>query len=150
MIAHRMNAWATELGMDQQTLERRLIKAGLDKPKKGWGEVPFKSIRIAIMGDEQSERIRNLKLDADEKEMELKLAQGAIHTRDGVEEIVWNRGLAQIRSALLGYESLAGQKLKTFLASSGVSEEIANEAVRIAVAGVIDPLEKIRATFPGK
>lgn len=68
MISHTLNAWATAMGIDQQTLERDLIKAGFDKPKDGWGKVSFKKIIAACMGEEQREKIRGLRLDNEERE----------------------------------------------------------------------------------
>jgi len=78
MVTATLNAWASEMGIDQQTLERRLVRSGYTRPASGWGQVSFKKIYVAIMGDEQAEKIRNLKADADRKEREEQVAKGEL------------------------------------------------------------------------
>src|ERR1041385_1717747 len=79
MVAATLNAWASEMGIDQQTLERRLVRAGYTRPASGWGQASFKKIYVAIMGDEQAEKIRNLKADADHKERKDHVPKGELY-----------------------------------------------------------------------
>ena len=67
MIAHSLQAWATALGMERRTLEARMVKDGYNPPKKKGYKIPAMKVYVTMMGDEQAEKIRNLKADADRK-----------------------------------------------------------------------------------
>lgn len=67
-IAHPLTTWATALGESPRSLERCLIKAGIIIEKRQ--PVTAKQIVAAKMGDEQVEKVRNLRADADRKERE--------------------------------------------------------------------------------
>jgi hypothetical protein len=124
------------MGMDQQTLERRLVKAGFERPK---GKVSFKKIYAAIVGEKPNDRLATAK--AVETERENALAAGELHTLANVERILWEELLSPLRNSLLAYPQTTGEKIKAVLQSRGVSDDVSKEVVEIASAGVRDTMK---------
>lgn len=100
MITATLNAWATSMGVDQQTLERWLVNAGFNKPKSGWGDITYRKIEKAVLGDEQKEKIRNLKADADRKEREELERRGELVDKTEVEAWIVQKFIAPFSNIL--------------------------------------------------
>lgn len=71
-----LDGWAVALGRERRTLERVLTRGGI-KVQPGM-KFTAQEIYVGIVGDEQAERVRNLKSDADRKEREEKEALGTL------------------------------------------------------------------------
>ena len=71
-----LDGWAVALGRERRTLERILVRNGLTVTPGC--KFTAKEIYIGIVGDEQAEKVRNLKLDADEKERKSKERDGIL------------------------------------------------------------------------
>lgn len=139
-IAHSLSAWATALGIDRGTLERRLVKAGFSLKKDG-GKVVAKQVFLAMVGDGGKSRL--VEAQALKVELQNSLANGTVQTREGVERELWEMGLSKVREEWLGYERTTGVKLRSILESAGVSSEVIGLVVAAAVAGVTSPMEKL-------
>lgn len=86
VISFTLEAWARAMGHERRTLEVRLINTGYEwKPGT---LIPFKAIYNAMLGDEQAEKNRNLKLDADRKEREEREANGELVKLAEVEQLI--------------------------------------------------------------
>lgn len=149
-IKHSINAWAKALGMENRTLERQLVRAGFEKPSSGWGDVSAKYIQAAILGDEQAEKVRNLRLDADEKERDKAEAHGLIQSREGIERELWDNGLGKVRDALLDWPKQAGMKIKAMMEAAGCHADLIEHVNATAYDAIRDPLEKLNAELKTK
>jgi len=102
MITGTINAWATSLGVEARTILRALAKTGIVRRKtKGRIKFTAKQITDALFGDEQQERLRNLKLDADKKHREEEEAKGQLITLTEVESLLTERVISPLRERLL-------------------------------------------------
>jgi len=79
-----VTGWAKALGFDPKTVGQRLRDAGHQITHKNVYHV--RVVVAAVYGDEQAERNRNLKLDADRKEREEREAAGELVSRAVMEK----------------------------------------------------------------
>jgi hypothetical protein len=104
-IEHTLQAWATAMGCERRTLETRLVKSGYDKPRKKGQKIPFKVIYNCIMGDEQAEKVRGMKLDNDQKEREAAEEIGDLVRWGDVEKFITENVIAPLRPALTSIDT---------------------------------------------
>lgn len=98
MIKHSMTEWAQSLGVDRKTLAAGLSRAGI--AHKAGEPITALDIKTAIMGDEKAEKVRNLKLDADLKQIEKDKAEGRLYEPEIVQSEI-DRALGSVRQAIL-------------------------------------------------
>lgn len=97
MISGTLYAWANALGKDSKTLSRELSKVGINAER----EITAQEIFKAVLNEEQVERNRNLKLDADRKEREEKEANGQLVQMAEVEKLISEKVVLPLRARLL-------------------------------------------------
>lgn len=85
MIEATLNAWATELGFDRETVSRRLLKSGYEMPAKGWGKVPAKKIWRAMVGDDPTGKRRLNDAQSEKIERENAIAEGRLIAAEDLE-----------------------------------------------------------------
>jgi len=82
----RLDAWAIAIGRERRTLARTLRRNGVEVvPGKLYG---VKEILDGMLGAQEIEKIRNLKLDADEKERRAKIEEGKLLYWEDAEKII--------------------------------------------------------------
>src|SRR5688572_13544626 len=148
MIQHSLQAWATALGIERRTLEARLVKSGFTVPKRDGNGIQAKRVFVAMIGEADAEKNRLTAAQASKVERENAMAEGIIHTRDGIERELWDAGLSKVRESWLGYEKTTGAKLKAILTSAGMPADIIQRVITEAAKGVTEPIEKLKATLP--
>ena len=67
-IAHLLQTWAVELGMDSETLKKALIKS--DSRPVAHAVIPLKAIVSALFGEEHVAKVKGMQLDNAKKERE--------------------------------------------------------------------------------
>lgn len=80
-----LDAWAVSLGREARTLKRLLTRNGVKVELRKL--YTAREIVGGLIGEEQQEKIRNLKLDADRKAREEKLADGQMCEWAAVEKL---------------------------------------------------------------
>ena len=98
MIEHSLNEWSESLGIDGKTLRSALSKAGVDYTPRV--NLTALQIKTAILGDEKAEKVRNLKLDADLKQIEKDKLHEQLYEPDVVQAEV-ARAFGMVRTAIL-------------------------------------------------
>jgi hypothetical protein len=104
MIEHSLTEWAQSLGVDRKTISAALSKAGI--AHEPGAPLTAMAIKTAILGDEKAEKVRNLKLDGDQKEHDLAVAKKLVYDPAIVQAMVdavagYNRqALLQARAEL--------------------------------------------------
>ena len=81
-ICHFLQTWATEAGMDPETLKKALLKSDY-RPVPN-ERIPFSAIRAALYGEEYVEKVRGMRLDNEERERKAKERDGRLCEWDRV------------------------------------------------------------------
>jgi hypothetical protein len=135
----KLTRWAKELGFDPKTVGQRLRVAGHVVAKDKLYHL--REVVAAVYGDEQAERNRNLKLDADRKEREEREAKGQL-----IDRALAEKQIAELYTLPLG-QALAGLPSKAAAQCNPGNAELAHEALQRAVEEI---KKQIRDGLPTK
>lgn len=102
MIEHNLTEWAESLGVNYHALKAAMTRAGIEVAARQ--PVTAMQIKVAILGDERAEKVRNLKLDADLKQAELATLEGRLLEPGIVQERI-DAALGLVRQAVLQAEA---------------------------------------------
>ena len=92
--------WSLALAMEPKTLETKLMKARIEWKKAE--SISALNIFNAMFGDEQYEKVRNLKLDANQKEREEQKELGNLFPMQELEPWLLNNYILPMRQILEG------------------------------------------------
>ncbi len=98
MIEATITEWCVSSGKDSKTLKTALQRIGVEWEK---GEkITLLQFMAAVMGDEKIEKVRNLKLDADLKQIDKDKALGRLYEPEVVKEMI-AKAIGLSRQAIL-------------------------------------------------
>lgn len=104
-------------------------------------------VEVLDLGEQ---RARLAKAQAEAQEVANAVEAGALVTREGVKRELWECGLKEVADAWKNYERSTGETLRKAAVAAGLSEAESQKLVAIAVAGVTDPVRKLRATLESR
>lgn len=90
------------------------------------------------------QRARLAAAQAVEQETKNAVEAEALVTREGVKRELWEGGLKEVADAWKNYERATGARLAKAAHAAGVPATVVEQLVAIAVAGVVDPVRKLR------
>lgn len=102
-----VDGWASALGRDRRTIEKGLVKVGLRfEPLRVYSA---REIFSAMFGDKHAAEVRNLELDAREKEREEKIALCELVRMPEVEQSILERLVIPLTENLEGMATACSQ-----------------------------------------
>jgi hypothetical protein len=97
-VATTVNGWAVELAIDQQTIQRRLTKAGI--PPKPLVLYSARDVFAALHGDKEAMQLRKATAEAEQLERENLEAEKVLVRIEEVEKRVWQEILLPVKTEL--------------------------------------------------
>lgn len=122
---------------------KKLLRVGITLGDP-FDKVSFRDIKVAILGDESAEKVRNLKVDADRKEREELEAKGKLFPMDELEKWLLENYIVPMSNILAG----AATTLDT--RCNPEHPEQAREAIRNWVENEVKPALKAELEKPRK